>query len=97
MLGPEIDASDAERDVLAYMAFPPAHRAKLHSTKPFVRLNGEIKRRTDVVGRAMPSTSNVAGSGGVELTVENPIDVGQQVLQRALDRGPLGCGRVGLL
>jgi putative transposase len=41
---------DAEPDVLAYMTFPKEHRAKLHSTNPFERLNGEIKRRTDVVG-----------------------------------------------
>lgn len=41
---------DAEHAVLAYMSFPKEHRAKLHSTNPIERLNGEIKRRTDVVG-----------------------------------------------
>jgi transposase-like protein len=41
---------DAEVDVLAYMTFPREHRAKLHSTNPLERVNGEIKRRTEVVG-----------------------------------------------
>ena len=43
-------ASPNEIDVLAYMTFPAQHRAKLHSTNPLERLNGEIKRRSDVVG-----------------------------------------------
>lgn len=41
---------EAEHDVLAYMTFPKEHRIKLHSTNPIERLNGEIKRRCDVVG-----------------------------------------------
>ena len=41
---------EAETDVLAYMTFPSQHRTKLHSTNPIERLNGEIKRRTEVVG-----------------------------------------------
>jgi transposase-like protein len=32
------------------MTFPKQHRLKLHSTNPIERLNGEIKRRTEVVG-----------------------------------------------
>src|SRR5438045_2609372 len=32
------------------MGFPPQHRTKLHSTNPLERLNGEIKRRSEVVG-----------------------------------------------
>jgi len=32
------------------MRFPKQHWAKRHSTHPIERLNGQIKRRTDVVG-----------------------------------------------
>jgi transposase-like protein len=41
---------EAETAVLAYMTFPPQHRTRLHSTNPIERLNGEIQRRTEVVG-----------------------------------------------
>jgi putative transposase len=42
---------DAARDdVLAYTTFPKEHWPKIASTNPLERLNGEIKRRSDVVG-----------------------------------------------
>ena len=41
---------EAETDVLAYMSFPAEHWPKIHSTNGLERLNGEIKRRTQVVG-----------------------------------------------
>jgi len=42
--------SDATEDLLAFAAFPQAHWRKIWSTNPLERLNGEIKRRTNVVG-----------------------------------------------
>jgi hypothetical protein len=42
---------DSEDDVLASMAFPAQHRTKLHSVNTLERLNKEVKRRADVVGR----------------------------------------------
>ena len=41
---------DARDDVLAFCAFPEAHWRKIWSTNPLERVNGEIKRRTRVVG-----------------------------------------------
>jgi transposase-like protein len=41
---------ELETDVLAYMSFPADHWSKPHSTNGLKRLNGEVKRRTDVVG-----------------------------------------------
>jgi putative transposase len=41
---------EAEHEVLAFMGFPRAHRAQIHSTNPLERLNAEVKRRTNVVG-----------------------------------------------
>jgi len=36
--------SDAEDDILAYMAFPPEHWARIYPTNSLVRLNREIRR-----------------------------------------------------
>ena len=39
-----------QADALAYMTFLAQRRASLHSTNPIERVNGEVKRRTDVMG-----------------------------------------------
>jgi putative transposase len=41
---------EAREDVLAYTAFPKEHWPQIASTNPLERLNGEVKRRSDVVG-----------------------------------------------
>ena len=63
-----LDAAAA--DVLAYMTFPKEHRAKLHSTNPIERLNGEIKRRTEVVG-VFPSDAAIVRLVGALLLEQN--------------------------
>jgi transposase-like protein len=40
----------AAEDLLAFCHFPQAHWRKIWSTNPLERVNGEIKRRTNVVG-----------------------------------------------
>src|SRR5512145_3101883 len=61
---------EAEDDVLAHLAFPKEHWPQLHSTNPLERLNGEIKRRTDVVA-IFPNEGAIVRLVGAMLLEQN--------------------------
>ena len=61
---------EAEDDVLAHMGFPKEHWQQLHSTNPLERLNGEIKRRTNVVA-IFPNEAAIVRLVGALLLEQN--------------------------
>ena len=61
---------EAENDVLAHMAFPKEHRAQIHSTNPLERINGEVKRRANVVG-IFPNDAAIVRLVGALLLEQN--------------------------
>jgi transposase-like protein len=60
----------AEHDVLAHRAFAREHWPQLASSNPLERLNGEIKRRTNVVG-IFPNSGAVTRLVGAILLEQN--------------------------
>lgn len=60
----------AEHEVLAFMDFPKEHRVKIHSTNTLERLNGEVKRRADVVG-IFPNEASIRRLVGALLLEQN--------------------------
>lgn len=63
---------------IAYISLAKEHRAKLHSMNPIERLNGEIKRRTGVVG-IFPSDDAIVHLVGASPPEQND----EWVVQRA--------------
>lgn len=56
--------------MLACITFPKEHCAKLHSTNPIERLNGKIKRRTEVAG-IFPNDDSIIRLVGTILLEQN--------------------------
>jgi transposase-like protein len=56
--------------VLAHLAFPKEHWTQLHSTNPLERLNGKIKRRSDVV-QIFPNKAAIIRFVGALLLEQN--------------------------
>ncbi len=79
--------TEAREDILAFAAFPVAHWRKAWSTNPLVRVNKEVKRRTDVVG-IFPDEAAVLRLAGAVLL--KPHDEWQAADRKYLSEGSMG-------
>lgn len=52
------------------MTFPKEHRVQIHSTNPLERINGEVKRRANVVG-IVPNDAAIVRLVGALLLEQN--------------------------
>lgn len=90
--------TEAEDELLAFMAFPKEHWSKLRSTNPLERVNREIGRRSDVVGIYPNDAALVRLAGALLIEQNDEWLVGRRylseeslaaVLARAADADPV--------
>ena len=77
---------EAAEEVLAYMAFPPGHRRRIHSTNPLeclLRLIGAVlieQQDEWEAGRRYFSLASMAALYGAQEEEENPVEAVEEVL-----------------
>ncbi len=76
--------NEVEVDVLAHMKCPKEPGTRLHSTNPSERLNGKIKRCTDVVG-SLPNDDAVIRLVGALFLEQNNEAVVQRSRHKSLE------------
>ena len=78
---------EAEPDVPTHMPFPMKHLATLHSTDPIGRLNGDIKRRTEVFG-ILPNAAALPRPAQLAAIHSNPVHDPAEMASQGYERRP---------
>ena len=82
-----VNMDEAEPDVPAHMTFPKKHLATLHSTDPIGRLNGDIKRRTEVFG-IFPNAAALPRPAELAAIHPNPVHDPAETASQGCERRP---------